>query len=75
VRSLQKTGRNNFEESVLAVSQTGKDGGPVEPEYTPLEMARRIAFILELGRRELKGHVLLKPAKYPTNEMNLRLRS
>ncbi len=35
---------------------TGKDGGPIEvADLSPLEMARRIAFSLEKGRRALEG--------------------
>ena len=38
----------------LTAEVTGKDGGPIETEeQTSLELARRVAFILETGRREL----------------------
>jgi hypothetical protein len=39
-----------------AVEVSGKDGGPIETkELSNLEMARRIGFLLEKGKREVKG--------------------
>ncbi len=41
---------------LAAVEHTGKDGGPIETrELSPLELARRVAFALEKGRRALEG--------------------
>jgi hypothetical protein len=38
-----------------AVEVSGKDGGPIETkELSSLEMARRIGFLLEKGKREVK---------------------
>jgi hypothetical protein len=40
---------------LAAIEHTGKDGGPIQHEdMTPLELARRVAFILNEGAREVK---------------------
>ena len=41
-----------------AVEVSGKNGGPVETQATvvTLDMARRVAFLLEKGRRALEGN-------------------
>ena len=40
----------------LTQEMVGKDGGPIEiADLSPLEMARRVAFALEKGRRALEG--------------------
>jgi len=33
---------------------TGKDGGPLQVDDSPLETARRLAFVLALGTRQMK---------------------
>jgi hypothetical protein len=33
----------------LTAEVTGKDGGPIQAEYSPLQVARRVAFLLTQG--------------------------
>ena len=41
----------------LTAEVTGKDGGPIESEHSPLDLARRIAFLLTMGQRETLGQL------------------
>jgi hypothetical protein len=36
----------------LTAEVTGKDGGPIETDATPLEIARRVAFIFTAGMQQ-----------------------